>query len=175
MRSVLAEQWRWPSPPADSPRILYSDQPCSVGSVLRRRYEPTNSSTARPCMKPPHAPASHPALLSPGTQVGPWRVVARAGQGIHGVISRRCASATRTPVPSPSRSPCCPRIHHAWRARGRALPREPPHAYIAGVGVALAKNFLDAPDCPICKVSAPSTGAGARTSGRWMPRCYRVR
>jgi eukaryotic-like serine/threonine-protein kinase len=37
-------------------------------------------------MKPPHAPASHPAFLPPGTQIGPWRVVAWAGQGVHGVI-----------------------------------------------------------------------------------------
>ncbi len=37
-------------------------------------------------MKSPHAPTSHPALLLPGSEVGPWRVVAWAGQGVHGVV-----------------------------------------------------------------------------------------
>jgi len=30
----------------------------------------------------------HPALLPPGTQVGPWRVVDWAGQGVHGAVYR---------------------------------------------------------------------------------------
>jgi serine/threonine protein kinase len=30
----------------------------------------------------------HPALLPPGTQVGPWRVVEWAGQGVHGAVYR---------------------------------------------------------------------------------------
>ncbi len=33
-------------------------------------------------------PSLHPAHLPPGTQVGPWRVVAWAGQGIHGAVYR---------------------------------------------------------------------------------------
>jgi serine/threonine protein kinase len=40
---------------------------------------------ARHVMKSPHA-ALHPALLSPGTEVGPWRVVAWAGQGVQGAV-----------------------------------------------------------------------------------------
>ncbi len=37
-------------------------------------------------MKSPPAPAPHPALLCPGMEVGPWRVVAWAGQGIQGAV-----------------------------------------------------------------------------------------
>jgi serine/threonine protein kinase len=37
-------------------------------------------------MKSPDAPALHPAWLLPGTEVGPWRVEAWAGQGVHGVV-----------------------------------------------------------------------------------------
>ncbi len=33
-------------------------------------------------------PALHPALLPPGTVVGPWRVVAWAGRGVHGAVYR---------------------------------------------------------------------------------------
>jgi eukaryotic-like serine/threonine-protein kinase len=30
----------------------------------------------------------NPALLPPGTQVGPWRVVDWAGRGVHGAVYR---------------------------------------------------------------------------------------
>jgi serine/threonine protein kinase len=35
----------------------------------------------------PH-PGMHPALLSPGTQVGAWRVVGWAGRGVYGAVYR---------------------------------------------------------------------------------------
>jgi len=34
------------------------------------------------------SPSFHPALLPPGTQIGPWRVVDWAGQGVHGAVYR---------------------------------------------------------------------------------------
>jgi hypothetical protein len=34
------------------------------------------------------SPTLHPALLPPGTQVGPWRVVDWAGRGVHGAVYR---------------------------------------------------------------------------------------
>jgi serine/threonine protein kinase len=34
------------------------------------------------------APSPHPALLEPGTVVGPWRVVAWASRGVHGAVYR---------------------------------------------------------------------------------------
>ncbi|MBN1207347.1 MAG: serine/threonine protein kinase [Myxococcaceae bacterium] len=37
-------------------------------------------------METPRAPALTPALLPPGTVVGDWRVVAWAGQGVHGAV-----------------------------------------------------------------------------------------
>jgi eukaryotic-like serine/threonine-protein kinase len=33
-------------------------------------------------------PALYPEMLPPGTQVGPWRVVDRAGRGVHGAVYR---------------------------------------------------------------------------------------
>jgi serine/threonine protein kinase len=33
-------------------------------------------------------PTLHPEMLPPGTQVGPWRVVDRAGRGVHGAVYR---------------------------------------------------------------------------------------
>ncbi len=39
-------------------------------------------------MESPHVPALHPALLLPETEVGAWRVVAWAGQGVHGAVYR---------------------------------------------------------------------------------------
>ena len=39
-------------------------------------------------MERPPAPAPHPACLPVGTVVGPWRVVAWAGQGVYGAVYR---------------------------------------------------------------------------------------
>jgi serine/threonine protein kinase len=39
-------------------------------------------------MKRSHDPAQHPAFLPLGTVVGPWRVVAWAGRGVHGAVYR---------------------------------------------------------------------------------------
>jgi hypothetical protein len=34
------------------------------------------------------SPSLHPALLPPGTPIGPWRVVDWAGKGVHGAVYR---------------------------------------------------------------------------------------
>jgi eukaryotic-like serine/threonine-protein kinase len=39
-------------------------------------------------MPSPSSSSSHPALLPPGTQIGSWRVVDWAGQGVHGAVYR---------------------------------------------------------------------------------------
>jgi serine/threonine protein kinase len=39
-------------------------------------------------MEKASAPTLHPAMLPPGTQVGPWRVVAWAGRGVYGAVYR---------------------------------------------------------------------------------------
>jgi serine/threonine protein kinase len=49
---------------------------------------------------PTAPPASlHPAHLPPGTQVGPWRVVARAGCGVHGAVYRAVSARSQFAPP----------------------------------------------------------------------------
>ncbi len=42
----------------------------------------------------------HPALLPPGTQVGPWRVVEWAGRGVHGAVYRACRAGQEHSPPA---------------------------------------------------------------------------
>jgi serine/threonine protein kinase len=50
-------------------------------------------------MQRAHPPAQHPALLSLGTIIGPWRVVAWAGCGVYGAVYQAVRVGEEHPAP----------------------------------------------------------------------------
>ena len=50
-------------------------------------------------MDRPSAPALHPAMLPPGTRVGPWRVEGWAGRGVYGAVYRAVWVGAETAAP----------------------------------------------------------------------------